>query len=223
EHADGGTLFIDEVGDIPLPVQVKLLRAIQFGQIERLGDNNSLKVDVRIVAATHRDLEKMVREGNFREDLYYRLNVVNILLPPLARRKSDIPGLVDHFIRKFAAANNKPVSGISREALDQLMKYHFPGNVRELENMIEHAVVMVRGEVISRSDLPVQLQSAPEEALLNPRHLDPGHAAKMQEFESIMIREALERSGGNQSAAARLLDISERHLRSRMEKLGLKK
>ncbi|MCB0276620.1 MAG: sigma-54-dependent Fis family transcriptional regulator, partial [Calditrichaeota bacterium] len=124
EHADGGTLFIDEVGDIPLPVQVKLLRAIQFGQIERLGDNNSLKVDVRIVAATHRDLEKMVREGNFREDLYYRLNVVNILLPPLARRKSDIPGLVDHFIRKFAAANNKPVSGISREALDQLMKYH---------------------------------------------------------------------------------------------------
>ena len=222
EEADGGTLFIDEVGDIPPSVQVKLLRAIQFGEIERLGANQMLKVDVRIIAATHRDLETMLKAGEFREDLYYRLNVVSIQIPPLQRRKSDIPLLADHFMRKYAGINQKEVQGISREALDQLMKYDYPGNIRELENMIEHAVVFCRGSHITRQDLPVRLTQIPENALLDPLDLQDAYPRKVQAFEKAMLQEALKRSGGNQSAAARLLGITERHLRSRMEKTGMK-
>jgi two-component system NtrC family response regulator len=161
EEAHGGTLFIDEVGDIPPPVQVKLLRAIQSGEIQRLGSNETRKVDVRIIAATHRDLEEMIHRGEFREDLYYRLNVVSIWIPPLRRRKADIPVLVEHFIRKYARENRKDVKGITREALDRLMKYSFPGNVRELENMIERAVVLTRQEFITLDDLPSSLEIAP--------------------------------------------------------------
>ncbi len=223
EEADGGTLFIDEVGDIPLSVQVKLLRAIQFGQFERLGGNETLQVDVRIIAATHRDLEAMMQAGEFRDDLYYRLNVVSIWIPPLRQRKTDIPVLVDHFIQKYAQENQKTVKGISREALDHLMKYNFPGNVRELENMIERAVVLCRGEIITTDDLPATLQVFPEKGLLDPHDLEAGYEAKMRAFESEMIRTALQETGGNQSAAARLLGITERHLRSRLEKLGMKK
>ena len=223
EEANGGTLFIDEVGDIPLSVQVKLLRAIQFGQFERLGGNETHTVDVRIIAATHRDLEAMIQSGEFRDDLYYRLNVVSIWIPPLRQRKTDIPLLVDHFIQKYARENQKAVKGISRETLDRLMKYNFPGNVRELENMIERAVVLCRGEYITTDDLPPTLQVFPEKTLLDPRQLEAGYEAKMRAFETEMIQAALKETGGNQSAAARLLGITERHLRSRLEKLGLKK
>ncbi len=222
EQADGGTLFIDEVGDIPLPVQVKLLRAIQFGEIERIGSSKPLKVDVRIIAATHRNLEEMLKKGEFRDDLYYRLNVVTIQIPPIRQRKTDIPILVDYFIKKYSEENGKEIKGITREALDQLMKYDFPGNVRELENIVERAVVLARDDHITRYDLPSQLQAVSERSVLDPYHLDEGYEAKMRAFEKEMIREALKQTNGNQSAAARKLGITERHLRSRLEKLGMK-
>lgn len=222
EQADGGTLFIDEVGEIPPQAQVKLLRAIQFGQIERLGGMQTIEVNVRIIAATHRDLEGMIRSGEFREDLYYRLNVVPIRIPPLRQRKADIPALADHFIHKYAQENQKDIKGITREALDQLMKFDYPGNVRELENIIERAVVFSRNEYIEKDDLPQQLQVIGSSELLDPTHLEEGYEEKMRHFEKTMIEEALKRSQGNQSAAARLLGITERHLRSRLERLGMK-
>jgi DNA-binding NtrC family response regulator len=223
EQAGQGTLFIDEIGDIPASIQVKLLRVLQFGQIERLGSNTPITTDVRILAATHRNLEQMIKDGKFREDLYYRINVITIQIPPLHQRKTDIPLLVDHFIKKYSKENNKKTEGISREALDQLLKYNFPGNIRELENMIEHAVVLSRNTHISTQDLPASLVQFSEKSIIDPWHLEEGYTAKMQAFEKEMIQEALQRSNGNQSAAARLLGISERHLRSRLEILGLKK
>jgi len=222
EQADGGTLFIDEVGDIPLPIQAKLLRAIQFGQIQRLGGNKTISIDVRIVAATNRDIEEMVKKGEFREDLYYRLNVVTIRLPALRRRKTDIPLLVEKFIGKFSRENQKKIKGITREAIDQLMKYDFRGNVRELENIIERAVVLCRTEYITQEDLPAQMHIISERDILDPHYLNNGYKKKMTAFESTMILEAVKLCNGNQSAAARLLNITERHLRSRMEKLGIK-
>ncbi len=221
EQADGGTLFIDEVGDIPLPVQVKLLRAIQFGEFQRVGGNRAIKVDVRIIAATHRNLEEMIKNSEFRDDLYYRLNVVSIQVPALRNRKTDIPVLAEHFLQKYRTENQKAVEGLTKEALDQLMKYGFPGNVRELENIIERAVVLCRGKVITTSDLPAQILSAETEGLLNPANLEDGYEEKMQAFEKEMISRALQESGGNKSAAARLLGISERHLRSRLERIKL--
>ncbi|MBC8184417.1 sigma-54-dependent Fis family transcriptional regulator [candidate division KSB1 bacterium] len=223
EQANGGTLFIDEVGDIPLSMQVKLLRAIQFGQIERLGSNKTIKVDARIIAATHRDLEQMISTNEFREDLYFRLNVVAIPIPPLKNRKVDIPAMAEYFIKKYAEENQKPIKGITREALDYLMKYEFPGNVRELENMIESAVVLARGEHLTQRDLPPQLQKVSERAILDPYNIEDGYENKIHAFEKEMITEALSQTNGNQSAAARLIGITERHLRSRLEKLGMKK
>jgi DNA-binding NtrC family response regulator len=222
EQANEGTIFIDEVGDIPLPVQVKLLRAIQFGQIDRLGASKTIKVDVRIVAATNRHLEEMIKNGQFREDLYYRLNVVVICLPPLRRRKMDIPLLIERFIEKYAWENQKVVKGITREVLDQLMKYDFPGNVRELENIIERATVLCRDEYITQQDLPAQLNIVSEKTILDPHYLQNGYENKIKAFEIEMVNEALKRSNGNQRAAARILGIGERHLRSRLQKLGLK-
>jgi len=222
EQANAGTLFIDEVGEIPLPVQVKLLRAIQFGQIERLGSNKSIDVDVRIIGATHRNLESMMEQGEFREDLYFRMNVVSIQVPPLRKRKTDIPVLVEHFIQKYSEENDKEVHGFTREALDELMKYDFPGNVRELQNMVERSVVMSRNEQITLQDLPQNLKSAHQVNQFNPHDLTVPYEEKMQLYEKAMIEEALEQSDGNQSAAARLLGITERHIRSRMERLGLK-
>jgi two-component system NtrC family response regulator len=222
EQADGGTLFIDEVGDIPLAVQVKLLRAIQFGEIERLGSNRPIKVNVRIIAATHQPLEDMIKEKTFRDDLYYRLNVVTIHIPSLRKRKTDIPLLIDHFIQKFSQENQKEIKGISQEAMDQLIKYDYPGNVRELENILERALVMCRDNYITLNDLPIQTRTLTEQSILDPYNFEGGHGAKMKAFEKEMVTKALEQTGGNQSAAARLLSISERHLRSRLEKLGLK-
>jgi two-component system NtrC family response regulator len=222
EQADGGTLFIDEVGDIPLTVQVKLLRAIQFGEVERLGGSETIDVNVRIIGATHRNLEEMMKNGEFREDLYYRLNVVSVWIPPLRKRKSDIPVLVDSFIQKYASENEKEVKGITKEALDQLMKYEFNGNVRELENMIERAVVFSRNEFVTQSDLPTPIEVVPEGSLTDPQNLDDSYEEKLQTFERQMIKEALEQTDGNQSAAARKLGMSERHIRSRMERLGMK-
>jgi two-component system NtrC family response regulator len=221
EEAGGGTLFIDEVGDIPLHAQVKLLRAVQFNEIQRLGGNSVINVDVRIIAATHRDLESMIKNGQFREDLFYRLNVVSICVPPLRHRKSDIPILVDHFIKKYAAQNQKEVNSISSEAMDQLMKYSYPGNIRELENVIERAVVLCREDFVSKADLPDQIKKISEKKIFDPSNLEDGFEKKVKAFERDIILEALSRTNGNKSAAARILDITERHLRSRMDILSI--
>ncbi|MCB9205967.1 MAG: sigma-54-dependent Fis family transcriptional regulator [Ignavibacteriales bacterium] len=222
EEADGGTLFIDEVGDIPLQAQVKLLRAIQFGEIQKLGGNSTIKVDVRIITATHRDLELMIKNGEFREDLFYRLNVISIHLPSLRQRKSDIPILVDHLIKKHSEINQKIISSISSEAMDQLMKYQYPGNIRELENIIERAVVLCRGDLITKSDLPAQIGKISEKKIFDPTDLEDGYEEKVRSFEKEIIFEALSRTNGNKSAAARILNITERHLRSRIEILDIK-
>ncbi|MFA5659662.1 MAG: sigma-54 dependent transcriptional regulator [Oscillospiraceae bacterium] len=221
EEADNGTLFIDEVGDIPLTVQVKLLRAIQFGEIQKIGSNETIKVNVRILTATHRNLEDMIKENLFREDLYYRLNVITLNLPPLRDRKSDIPVLADHFIRKHSEKNGKQVAAITPEALDILMKYSFPGNVRELENIIERAVVLTRVNKITETDLPSQIGSIKNITTFDPHNLEAGFEEKVRNFEKAMVAEALERSGGNKSGAARLLNISERHIRSIIERLSI--
>lgn len=222
EEADGGTLFIDEVGEIPTTVQVKLLRALQFGEIQRLGSNETKKVDVRIITATHRDLEKMMEDGEFREDLYYRLNVVGISVPPLRERKSDIPILVDHFLKKYSEINQNEVTSISHDALDQLMKYSYKGNIRELENIIEGSVILCRENTITKEDLPIQIEYSSSKSILDPLHFDKNYEEKMKAFEIEMVKESLRRNNKNQSAAARELGITERHLRSRLERLGLK-
>lgn len=219
EEANGGTIFIDEVGDIPLAIQVKLLRAIQFGEVQRIGSNSTFKTDVRIIAATHRDLEEMIKRNEFREDLFYRLNVVTINLPPLRHRKDDIQLLVDHLVQKYSTSIGKKVDGISKEALDQLIKYDFPGNIRELENMIERAIVLTRDEIITKDDLPFSINEKSNNRAFNPYDLDDNYEAKMKLFEKTMITEALNRTNGNKSAAARILGITERHLRSRLERL----
>ncbi|RMD99222.1 MAG: sigma-54-dependent Fis family transcriptional regulator [Calditrichaeota bacterium] len=218
ELAHGGTLFIDEVGDIPPAVQVKLLRAIQEQAFERVGGTQTLKVDVRIIAATHRDLEKMIREGQFRDDLYYRLNVVSLEIPPLRERRSDIPHLIKHFLKKFGQENQKPGVSLSKEAMDLLMKYDYPGNVRELENIIEQAVVLCRDDLITSEDLPMAVRGMEGEASISEGSLEERLAA----FEKKLILEALERANGIQTRAAKLLGISERHLRYRMKKHGMK-
>ena len=217
ELANGGTLFLDEIGDLPKGTQVKLLRVLQEQSFERLGGTRSIKVDVRMIAATHRDLEAMVRNGEFREDLYYRLNVVSIEIPPLRERREDIPHLVDHFIRRFAEDSRSKVTGISREAMDVLLKYDFPGNVRELENSIHRAMVLARGRLVSTSDLPLHLGE------LEPEKKDDAGSLvdRMAAFEGALMVEALVKAEGVKTRAARALGISERHLRYRMTKYGI--
>lgn len=232
EEADGGTLFIDEVGDIPVTVQVKLLRALQFNEVQRVGSNEPVKVDARIIAATNRDLEALIREGTFREDLYYRLNVIQIDLPPLRERKSDIPPMVEQFIARFAGKNQKTVEGISYEAMDVLMKHDWPGNIRELENLIERAVVLSRGTRLTVHDLPTQLSERYASVRSNDGRVESdAEAPALQPGESLddllarterrLIAAALSRHEGNQSRAAGELGISERKLRSRMQRLDL--
>ncbi|NOX90392.1 MAG: sigma-54-dependent Fis family transcriptional regulator, partial [Calditrichaeota bacterium] len=224
EQAHGGTLFLDEVGDVPLSVQVKLLRFLQFGEFQRLGSNQTLKVDVRLIAATNRDLREMIAQSQFREDFYYRLNVINIQVPPLRKRKEDIPLLIDHFIKKYAQENHKNVRSISREAFDLLMKYDYPGNVRELENLIERAVVLARSDIIEKEDLPVQFHvKESRETSAPPLDFYPGNIReKIEAFEKDLIVRALKEANFNQSQAARNLGISERNLRYKMQKYGLK-
>jgi DNA-binding NtrC family response regulator len=219
EDADGGTLFLDEIGEVNLAIQVKLLRAIQFGVIERVGENLTRHLDVRIIAATNRDLASLVAEGLFRKDLYYRVNVIDIKIPPLRERKEDIQVLIDYFIRRFNERDGRAVKGLSREAFYQLMKHCFPGNVRELENIIEHAIVLSRGDIVRVSDLPFYGAADTEIEAEAPTS---SYEEAMLQFERTLLAPALERAGGNQSKAARSLGISERHLRSRLLRLGLK-
>jgi DNA-binding NtrC family response regulator len=214
EEANRGTIFIDEIGDISPALQVKLLRIVQFGEVERIGENAPRKLDVRIIAATNRDLDGMVKGNLFRADLYYRLNVIPIHVPPLRERRADIPALVDSFIARFKEKHGKTTAGISREAMDALMRYGFPGNVRELENLVERAVVLSRSEALLRRDFP-ELEAQPE------KRAEGGFEERVRGFEAGLIEQALGEAEGNQSKAAQGLGITERHLRSRMEKLHL--
>ncbi len=216
ELADTGTLFLDEIGDLPHGTQAKLLRALQEKSFERLGGTRSLKVDVRVLAATHRDLEEMVRKGEFREDLYYRLNVVSIEIPPLRERREDIPHLVDHFIRQFAEESDSHVTGMSREAMDGLLKHDYPGNVRELENMVHRAMVLARDSLLAVSDFPLHLLNIQNENIAPDSLVD-----RMANYEKALLTEALEKAGGVKTRAARALGISERHLRYRLSKYGI--
>ena len=216
ELADTGTLFLDEIGDLPLHLQAKLLRVLQEREFERVGSSQPIKVNVRILSATHRDLESLLRAGQFREDLYYRLNVVTILVPPLRERRQDLPALMDHFLKIFAVKNGKTLRGFSREARDALLRYDYPGNVRELENLVERAVVLSRGDLIGRGDLPLAVE-APESSGEPPAQL----TAAVEGLERRMIKNALARAGGVQTRAAELLGITERALRYKLKKYGL--
>ena len=222
--ADGGTLFLDEITEIPQSVQVKLLRAIQEREIRRVGDTRDVKVDVRLIAASNRDLLKAVADGVLREDLYYRLNVIPIHLPPLRERTQDIPLLVAHFINRIAKDVNKPVRGITPEALSILERYHWPGNIRELENVIERAIVLGSGEQIGVDALPPHL-ARPRDGGEFPVDIPPTGLdleALLAEVEQRYIRMALERAGGLQIRAAELLRLSFRQFRYKLHKHGLK-
>jgi two-component system NtrC family response regulator len=214
ELADGGTLFLDEIGEIPASVQVKLLRALQQREFERVGGTQTLKVDVRVVAATNRDLAGEVAAGRFREDLYYRLNVVAVTLPPLRTRKGDIPALVSHFIQKFDKAYDKSVHGLLPGTLNVLLRYDWPGNVRELENVIERAVVLARGPDLTADELPPVL-SGPGPAGPRPGGLIPG--ATMREIEREAILRTLEVVEGSTTRAAAMLGISPRKIQYRLK------
>ena len=217
ELADGGTLFLDEIGEITPATQVKLLRAVQTREFERVGGTQTLKVDVRLVAATNRDLAAEVKAGKFREDLYYRLNVVAVTLPPLRRRKSDVPLLVSHFVEKYADAYGKPVRGLGPGTLDALLAYDWPGNVRELENAIERAVVLCKSSQLTADDLPPTLRGP------RPEHRDPGAlipGASMAEIEREAILRTLEMVAGSTSRAAEVLGISVRKIQYRLKEFA---
>ncbi len=216
ESADKSTIFLDEIGEVPQPVQVKLLRILQEGQFERLGSNKTITVDVRIIAATNRKIEEMVREGHFREDLYWRLNVITINLPPLRERKEDIPALVHHFLSRYAMKNGKTVSGIESRAMDTLMEYAWPGNVRELENIVERSVVLDRDGVLGEDDLPRNMAStgiAQTKEILTFTVGTP-----LEEVERQLMEETLKYTKGDKAMASRLLGVSTRTLYRKFDK-----
>ncbi len=209
ERAQGGTLLLDEIGETTPALQVRLLRVLQEGEIERVGGTSTIKVDVRIIAASNRDLEEMVAEDRFREDLYYRLNVIQVKVPPLRQRHGDIPLLAQYFARKFAEKNKKELRGFSEAALKRLDAYDWPGNVRELENTIERAVVLSRNEVIDLQDLPEAIAAA-EGGSHHEAGLFVPFGTPLEEVERRLIRETLEKVGGDKKTAANLLGIATR-------------
>jgi len=220
-EADGGTLFLDEVGELPLGLQVKLLRVLQEEEIRRVGDTRTEKVDVRVVAASARDLSRAVKEGQFREDLYYRLNVVGIHLPPLRDRPEDIPLLARHFLARGARLRpDAPVTGFSAEALEAMKAYRWPGNVRELEHAVERALVLCEGPEVREEDLPDELR-APRAPAAAPPDGDLSVKRAIRAVEEQLIRAALERTGGNRTRAAELLDLSYRALLYKIKEYGI--
>lgn len=224
ELANGGTIFLDEICEIPPSLQVKLLRAIQEKSFRRVGGVEDIEVDVRIISATNRDIELEVKEGRFRDDLYYRLNVIQIRIPPLRERKEDIPLLVEHFIKKFSSEFNKDIKGIKPEAMRILMSYDFPGNVRELENFIERAVALESGEYISEDVLPEELRGRfekipPFKYDIPPEGIDLEKT--LSEIERHILLQALKKADGVQKKAASLLNLTPRSFRYRLEKYGV--
>jgi len=223
EEADGGTLFLDEIGELPPQLQVKLLRVLQEGEIRRVGESRPIKVDVRIISATIKDLAREVNEGRFRDDLFYRLNVLPIHIPPLRERREDIPLLIDHFIKKFTQSTNKKVVGIDSKALEVLMNYKWSGNVRELENTIERAVVLADGENIMLENLPPEIREFKEEEVSLPPVAEEEYSIKKASriLETNLIKKALKKTKGNHTHAARLLEISHRALLYKIKEYGI--
>jgi Nif-specific regulatory protein len=217
ELADGGTLFLDEIGDINLATQVKLLRVLQQREFERVGGTETVKANVRLIAATNKDLEKAMANGTFREDLYYRLNVFTLFVPPLRDRKPDLLLLVDHFLEKFAREHQRSIKRISTPAIDMLASYHWPGNVRELENTIERSVLMCDGEVIHGHHLPPSLQTAEASGTVTRVSLHDAVGA----YEKDLIQDALKTTRGNRARAARLLDTTERIINYKVRNYGI--
>jgi two-component system response regulator HydG len=215
ELADGGTLFLDEIGEMPKHLQVKLLRVLQDGEFERLGGTKTIRVDIRLIAATNKDLAREVEAVNFREDLFYRLNVITLKLPPLRERREDIPLLVDYFLKKYSEKNGKSIRGISREAMNTLEVYDWPGNVRELENAIEQAVVLAQSDIIGLVDLPAsvhQRETANHSSIVIPLGTPLG------EIQRRVISETLKMTSGDKELAAKLLGISSRTIYRKLEK-----
>jgi two-component system NtrC family response regulator len=221
EQANGGTLFLDEIGDLSASLQAKILRAIQDKSFERVGGSHTIQTDVRLISATHQNLEQLIREGRFRQDLYFRLNVVSVLLPPLRERREDLPLLIDHFLKKFGLENQKENLEITREARDLLLRYPYPGNVRELENLIERAVVLCRDQVITSRDLPFHLKEARSEGAPIPPDSPLTLPEQVEALEKQLIQRALGEAEGVQTRAAEILGISERVLRYKLQKYGL--
>jgi len=219
EMADGGTLFLDEIGEIDPAVQVKILRVLEEHKFERVGGSEMIEVDVRLLAATNRDLKKMVAEGTFREDLFYRLYVVNVHLPPLRDRGSDIPMLAQHFLQEFAAENNKPVAGLTPDTLDLLAAYRWPGNVRELRNVMERMVVLARSEKLTVRDLPANIR---ELAAGKPAGGALAGNLTIEAAEKQLIIQALKQHDGNRTLAAQQLGLSRRTLHRKLNEYGLR-
>jgi two-component system nitrogen regulation response regulator GlnG len=248
EQCDGGTIFLDEIGDMALATQAKILRVLQSGAFERVGGNQTIKVDVRVIAATHRALEQAVAAREFREDLFYRLNVVRIHIPPLRERREDVPLLVNYFLKKFAQAQGRPPKSIVAATVEALERFHWPGNVRELENMIQRAIVMAKGDVLLPGDLPPLISNAPASAAgaapaspprVAPQETKPADIAALSRVffqwarenpklkilpavERELIIQALLETKGNQVRAAKLLGITRATLRKRVEKFHIK-
>lgn len=213
ERADGGALFLDEIGDMALMTQTKLLRVLQEQEFERIGGNETIKVDVRIMAATNKNLLDEIKRGRFREDLYYRLNVVEICIPPLRERMEDVPELVNYFIEEFNRKYNKPDLHVSKQAMQTLLNYSWAGNVRELRNVIERSVVLSRGAQIESEDFPEKIR---QPSLIPGDSGDEDHIYTLQEMERMYVRKVLEYSGGNKLKAARLLNIDPKTLRTKL-------
>jgi transcriptional regulator with GAF, ATPase, and Fis domain len=229
ELANGGTIFLDEIGELSMALQVKLLRFLQSHEFEPLGSNKLIKSDVRIIAATKRDLTKMVEEGKFRDDLFYRINVIDIFIPPLKERQGDIPLLANHFIRKYVEKNNKEIEGISKEALNLVGQFSFPGNVRELENVIERAVVLCKNKILGVDDLPDIIRSAVD----NGDGVLPQNSKQLQNVKRKLIQDSIEpleknfiiralrNTGGNISEAARITQMDRRQFQRLMRRYNL--
>jgi DNA-binding NtrC family response regulator len=220
ELADKGTLFLDEIGDVPPATQVKLLRVLQDREFERLGGTKTLKVDVRLIAATNRDLRAAIEEGAFREDLYYRLNVVAIDIPPLRTHKEDIPALANFFLEKFARESSQPIRKLGPDALRKLIDYHWPGNIRELENIIARAATLAPGDLLGAADIHLDSESPSRRASAGAAPVLPA-GMTLEKWEEEMIREALRQANGNKSQASRALGLSRNALRYRLSKMGV--
>ena len=219
ELADNGTLFLDEIGDMALTTQAKILRVLQEGEFERLGGTKTLKVDVRLIAATNREIKHMVDEGSFRQDLYFRLSVVPLHLPPLRKRPMDIPALAGHFLKQYSEKNRKDIRNFQPEAMEALLAHQWPGNVRELENAIERAVILCLDEQISLKHLPMQVRQAFEESTERPFAIKPGTTLK--EMEKELILSTLRESDGNRTRAAEILGITRQTLQNKLKEYGL--
>jgi len=224
EEADRGTIFLDEIGELPLMLQVKLLRVLQEGEVRRVGETRAIRVDVRLIAASIKDLDKETKEGRFRDDLFYRLNVMTIHLPPLRERKDDIPILVDHFLRKYSQKLQKSIDRMEPEVMRLLMNYEWPGNVRELENIIERAIVLAESSTLNTEDIPEELALGPARSRISIPFLgetDLSIKKVERKVEEELIRRALMRTGGNKTQAAKLLEISHRALLYKIKEYGI--